>query len=84
MMSENKEDLPRIIASIGWMIPSLTVKSGWAYLRMKKRAQRTTKELMKSMVDNGIPPEMAKELASDFGEDLSITSMMRMATRGRL
>jgi hypothetical protein len=82
-MSERDQDLPKIIASIGWMIPSLTIRTGWAYLRMKKKAQRSSKEIQRVMVSNGIPPEMAKELASDFGEELSLTKMVKMATRGR-
>ncbi len=82
-MTDPDQDLPKIVASIGWMIPSLTFKTGWAYLKMKKQAQRSSKTLQNVMVSNGIPPEMAKELASNFGEDLSLTKMMRMATRGR-
>ena len=83
MMYDKEQDLPKIVASIGWMIPSLTIKTGWAYLRMKKRAQKSSKSLEKSMVENGMPPAMAKELASKYGDDLSITNMMRMASRGR-
>jgi hypothetical protein len=82
-MTEPDKDLPKIIASIGWMIPSLTIKTGWAYLRMKKKAQKSSKEIRRVMVNNGVPPEVARELASDFGEELSLTKMMRMATRGR-
>jgi hypothetical protein len=82
-MTDKDQDLPKIIASIGWMIPSLTIRTGWAYLRMKKRAQRSSNEMRRVMESNGVPPEMAKELASNFGEELSLTKMMRMATRGR-
>jgi hypothetical protein len=82
-MSKENEELPRIVASITMMIPSLTLRTGWAYLRMKKQAQKISKELEKSMIDNGLPPEMARELAGEFGEGMSITSIMRMASRSR-
>ena len=77
-MSKNKEDLPKIVASITMLIPSLAFRTGWAYLKMKKQAQRTSKGIEKSMVLNGVPPGMAHELAGEFGEGLSITGMMRM------
>jgi hypothetical protein len=82
-MSKENEDLPKIVASITMMIPSLTLRTGWAYLRMKKQAQKISKGLEKSMIDNGLPPEMARELAGEFGDDMSITSIMRMASKSR-
>jgi hypothetical protein len=82
-MNNSKEDLPKIVASITMLIPSLTFRTGWAYLKMKKQAQRTSKGFEKSMVVNGIPPEMARKLAGEFGEGLSVTSMMRMASRSK-
>ncbi len=82
-MTETEQDLPKIIASIGWMIPSLTLRTGWAYLRMKKRAQKSSKWFEQSLVRNGIPRATARSLASHYGEDLSLTKMMRMATQGR-
>lgn len=71
-MSEQKEDLPKIVASVAWMIPSLTLRTGWAYLKMKKKTQKTSKRVEMSMVDNGIPPEIARQLANQFAEDVSV------------
>ncbi len=76
-MSEQKEDLPKIIASVAWMVPSLTLRTGWAYLKMKKKAQRISKTVERSMVDNGIPPEVARQLADQFAEDVSIHKMIK-------
>jgi hypothetical protein len=79
-MKKENEDLPTIAASILMMAPNLA-RGGWAYLKMKKRAQRSSKALERSMVYNGLPPEIARDLAGEFGEVMSITSMMRMASR---
>lgn len=80
-MKEGYEDLPKIVAYIMVKSPGGILKTGRAYLRMKKRAQKTSKGLEKSMVDNGLPPEMARQLASAYGADLSITNIMKMVSR---
>jgi hypothetical protein len=72
MTEQQREDLPKIIASVAWMIPSLTLKTGWAYLKMKKRAQKISKGVERSMVDNGVPPETARKLADEFAEGISV------------
>jgi hypothetical protein len=71
-MTERNDDLPKIIASVALMIPSLTLRTGWAYLRMKKRAQKVSKGVERSMVSNGIPPETARKLADELEEDVSV------------
>jgi len=76
-MSEQKEDLPKILASVAWMVPTLALRTGWAYLKMKKKAQKTTKWVERSMVDNGIPSEIARQLADQFAEDMSVHNWMK-------
>jgi hypothetical protein len=77
MMSEQKEDLPKIIASVAWMVPSLTLRTGWAYLKMKKKAQKASKNVERSMVDNGIPPEIARQLADQFAAEVSVHNWIK-------
>lgn len=71
-MSEHEGDLPKVVAGIMVTIPGLTLKTGWAYLRMKKRAQRMAKVIEREMVSGGMPAEMARKLADDFASGISI------------
>ncbi len=77
MNEQDREDLPKIVASVAWMIPSLTLRTGWAYLKMKKRAQQVSKGVERSMVSNGVPPEMARKLADEFAEGISVHNWIR-------
>ena len=72
-----REDLPMIMASVMYSVPSLVLRTGWAYLRMKKRAQRASKSIEREFVSGGIPPEYAEKLAAQYAKDLSIRKMMR-------
>jgi len=76
-MNESQEDLPKMIAAIALMIPGLTLKTGWAYLRMRKRAQKVSKVVEQGMISNGMPPHMARQLAGEFANDVSIHTWIR-------
>jgi len=73
----NLEELPKIVASVMSTVPTLVLRSGWAYLRMKKRAQRASKQIEREFVSGGIPPEFAEKLAEQFASDLSVRRMIR-------
>jgi hypothetical protein len=75
--NESSEDLPKIVASVVATIPPLVFRTGWAYLRMKKRAQRMSKQLEREFVSNGIPPEYAERLAEQYATELSIRRIFR-------
>jgi hypothetical protein len=74
---EGSQDLPTIVASVMVTIPPLVFRTGWAYLRMRKHAQKASKKLELEFVSNGIPPEYAERLAEQYATDLSIKTMIR-------
>lgn len=73
--NEGSQDLPTIVASVMVTIPNLVFRTGWAYLRMKKRAQKVSRQLERQFVSGGIPSEYAEKLAGQFETDLSIRRM---------
>lgn len=73
---ESSEDIPKIVASVMSAVPTLVIRTGWAYLRMKKRAQKASKEIEREFVANGIPPKFAEKLAEQYASELSIRKMM--------
>jgi len=75
--NETSRDLPKIMASVMATVPTLVFRTGWAYLRMKKRAQKASKQIEREFVSGGIPPEYAEKLAEQYASDLSVRKMMR-------
>jgi len=73
----NSEDLPKIVASVMVMVPPIVFKTGWAFLKMRRRAHKVSRQLERQMVANGIPSEYAGRLAEQFETDLSIRKIVR-------
>ena len=76
-MSKAEGDLPKTVAVIMVSIPSLVLGTGLAYLRTRKRARKNAKMVMKGMIESGVPPELAKRLADEYANQLSIKTIMR-------
>ncbi len=78
-MTDNpdSEDLPKVVASVMVMVPQLAIKTGWAYLKMRKRAHKMSRQLEQQFVAGGIPSEYAAKLAEQFGDDLSFRRIVR-------
>jgi len=76
-MSEPEGDLPKTVAVIMIAIPSLVLRTGFVYLRTKRKARKGAKRVMKGMIESGIPPELAKKLAEQYEAQLSIRTIMR-------
>jgi len=78
-MTDDKtpEDLPTIVASVMAMVPPLVFRTGVAYLKMKKRAQKMAKKIETELVSSGMPPKYAERLAEQYASDLSIRRMLR-------
>jgi len=74
---ESSQDLPEIVASIMVAIPPMILRSGMAYLKMRRRAHDVSKRLEHELVSGGIPPEYAERLAEQYATDLSIRKMIR-------
>ena len=75
-MSERRDDLPEMVAAITVTIPRLVLSAGFAYLRLKRKARKSSKLFEKGLVDSGISPDMAHQLAMKFETDLSIRRMV--------
>lgn len=71
-MSEREDDLPKTVAVIMVSIPSLVIRTGFVYLRTKRKARKGAKRVMKGMIESGLPPELAKKLAGEYEAQLSI------------
>lgn len=76
-MSDQEGDLPKTVAVIMVTVPSLVLRTGFAYLRTRRKARKNAKMVLKGMIESGIPPELAKKLADDYADQLSIRTFMR-------
>ncbi len=76
MMSEHQEDLPKLVAAITITIPKIALGTGFAYLKMKRKARKSAKLFEKGLVNSGLPPTMAHGLAAKYETDLSIRKMI--------
>jgi len=81
-MSEREDDLPKTVAVIMVSIPSLVIRTGFVYLRTKRKARKGARKVMKGMIESGIPPELAKKLAGEYEAQLSIRTIMRKFVPG--
>lgn len=81
-MSEREDDLPKTVAVIMVSIPSLVVRTGFVYLRTKRKARKGARKVMKGMIESGIPPELAKKLAGEYEAQLSLRTIMRRFVPG--
>ncbi len=81
-MTDHEGDLPKTVAVIIATIPGLVLRTGFVYLRTKRMARRNAKRVMKGMVDNGIPPELAKELAFQYDDQLRVRTLVRTFVPG--
>jgi len=77
MTNKHDEDLPKTVAVIMSEIPAFALTMGWAYLKTKRRIHKVSKYVMKGMLENGMPRELADELANQYETDLSIRRIMK-------
>jgi hypothetical protein len=78
-----REDLPKIVASVIASMPPMIFRVGVEYLRMKKRVQRASKVFEAELVANGIDPGTAWRLAMEYEENSRfVENAMRSATGG--
>ena len=76
MMSERRDDLPKLVAAITLTIPKIALGTGFALLKMKRKARKSAKIFEKGLVSSGLSSTMAHELAAKYESDLSIRRMM--------
>ncbi len=77
MKTEEKPDKVKVFANVMARAPWLVLKVGVAYLRMRRRANRTAKSFEKGMLSKGMPPELARRLANSYGSELSLRKLIR-------
>lgn len=82
-MTEETKDLPLIVAQIISVAPSLVIRSGAAFLRLKSRSRKAAQTLEGALVANGMPSWAAHELAENFASDLSVRRLIASAGRQR-
>lgn len=81
-MSDPREDLPKTVAAVMVNAPSLVLRTGLALLRLKRRARKNAKSVLKGMLENGLPEDLARRLAQSYETDLSIRRLVGRLRRG--
>lgn len=81
-MSDQERNIPKTVAVFMIAFPPLAFRTGFVYLRTKRRARRGAKRAMKGMIEQGVPPEMAKRLANEYEERLSLRNMIHKFAPG--
>jgi len=76
MMSERQDDLPKLVAAITMTIPKIALGTGFAYLRMKRKARKSAKLFEEGLLSSGLSPAIAHELALNYETDISIRKMI--------
>jgi hypothetical protein len=76
-MRTEREDLPKIVASVMVAVPGLGIRTGLIYLKTKRRLHQNAKRIYKGMVEGGLPEETARRLANSYEEELSVRKLVR-------
>jgi len=76
MKMTDREDIPKVVAAIMWMSPGLVVRGGFAYLKMKQRAKKSSQHFMEGLIRGGMSPEMARQLSDKYAVDLNIRKVI--------
>ena len=77
MTSERDGNLPKTVAVLMTEIPSIVLGTGWAYLKTKRSIRKGSKYMLKGMLENGVPADLAHELAEQYETDLSVRKIMK-------
>lgn len=72
MDEEKGEDMIEVAPVIIWTMPVMAVRLAVSYMKIKRRSRRAVKSFRKSLSDEGLPPEVAKSLVSEYDESTSI------------
>ena len=76
MMSDPERNMPKTVAVMMIKVPPLVIRTGFAYLRTKRRVREGARNVMKGMVESGLPPELAKKLADDYEAQLRLRTIV--------
>lgn len=77
MTDQGRPDVPKILAAIMWTAPGLTIRTGFAYLRMRRDLQKSARVFYQGMIDAGMPIEQARQLREKYADNLSTHSLAK-------
>lgn len=65
------------MAAITLALPTVTLRTGFAYLRLRKQAHRMSRIIERDLVTNGLPQDTARKLAENFESGLSVRGFVK-------
>ena len=77
MTDQAKADMPKMVAALIWTAPGATIRTGFAYLRMRRDLQRSARVFYRGMIDAGMPVEQAQQLREKYENNLSTHGLMK-------
>jgi hypothetical protein len=72
MGEDEGEDMVKTVATIVATAPKLVIAVGWSYLKLKRQANRCSREMERKLVAEGMPKEFASRLADNFAVEISV------------
>ena len=72
---EDRQDLPRVLGTIGAKAPGMMLRLGFSHLRHKKNTQRAYKTFVNTLEREGVPEDFAKELGEVYTSDISVRKL---------
>lgn len=72
MGEDEGEDRVKTVATIMATVPKLVIGVGWSYLKLKRQANRCSREMERKLVAEGMPKEFASRLADNFAVEISV------------
>jgi|GEM_PF-1547208 len=82
MRTEGEDDKVKLFASVVAYAPGLVLRTGVAFLRMKRRMRKTSRSFEKGLLSRGMPPELARRLALSYEGDMRTRTLMKRLTGG--
>ncbi|UCC92415.1 MAG: hypothetical protein JSW25_07005 [Thermoplasmata archaeon] len=73
----DREEIPKLVATVLAKSPVLLLKVSWRYLRMKKRAQRAERTFRQRLEASGMDRETAARFAETYGSAVSIRKLLK-------
>lgn len=72
-----EEDRVKTAATIMATVPQVVVGIGWSVLKMKRRARKSSRQMRRELVRNGMPTDIAARMAEEYAAEFSIRDMMQ-------
>lgn len=80
--TEERTDIPRIVAMAISYGTGVGLKVGFDYLRLKRKARKASATFVRELERGGIPPDLARELGDEYGSEVRVRSIMDMVGGG--